>query len=151
MLTFPDASDLLWGCCLTQVPKEVLVAGLSFMDMSHEPLAFLSGVFRGSQLCWPTVDKESFAILFRGLGPEGTRNELLRQPFWVVVIEYAGFRVQQRVEESHLSLADAHFVSQKSPCLVTTYRDPTLFVSFSCIDIMFCRWWKRETDNIGLW
>ena len=33
------------------------------MGMSHEPLAFLSGVFRGSQLCWPTVDKDSFAIL----------------------------------------------------------------------------------------
>ena len=63
LLMFPDASDLFWGCCLTQVPKEELVAGLSFMDMSHEPLAFLSGVFRGSQLCWPTVDKESFAIL----------------------------------------------------------------------------------------
>ena len=63
VLMFPDASDLFWGCCLTQVPKEELVAGLSLMDMSHEPLAFLSGVFRGSQLCWPTVDKESFAIL----------------------------------------------------------------------------------------
>ena len=63
VLMFPDASDLFWGCCLTQVPKEELVAGLSFMDMSHEPLTFLSGVFRGSQLCWPTVDKESFAIL----------------------------------------------------------------------------------------
>ena len=63
MLMFPDASDLFWGCCLTEVPKEELVAGLSFIDMSHEPLAFLSGVFRGSQLCWPTVDKESFGIL----------------------------------------------------------------------------------------
>ena len=39
------------------------MAGLSFMDMNHEPLAFPGGVFRGSQLCWPTVDKESFAIL----------------------------------------------------------------------------------------
>ena len=35
----PNASDLFWGCCLTQVPKEELVAGLSFMDMSHEPRA----------------------------------------------------------------------------------------------------------------
>ena len=59
----PDASDLFLRCCLTQVPKEELVAGLSFMDMSHEPLAFLSGIFRGSQLCWPTVDKESSSIL----------------------------------------------------------------------------------------
>ena len=39
------------------------MAGLSFMDTSHEPLAFLSGVFRGSQLCWSTMDKKSFAIL----------------------------------------------------------------------------------------
>ena len=45
------------------MPKEELVAGLSFVDMSREPLAFLSGVFRGSQLCWAMVDKESFAIL----------------------------------------------------------------------------------------
>ena len=60
---FPDASDLFWGYYLTQGPKEKLVAGLSFIDMSHEPLAFLSGVFRGSKLCWHTVDKESFAVL----------------------------------------------------------------------------------------
>ena len=63
VLMFPDASDLFWGCCLTQVPKEELVTGLSFMDISYEPLAFLSGVFRRSQLCWPTVDKESFVIM----------------------------------------------------------------------------------------
>ena len=62
-LMFPDASYLFWGCCLMQVPKEELVAGLSFMDMSYEPLGFLSDVFRGLQLCWPTVDKKSFAIL----------------------------------------------------------------------------------------
>ena len=60
---FPDANDLFWGCCLTHVLKEELVSGLSFMGMSHEPLAFLSGVFRGSQLCLPTVDKEPFAIM----------------------------------------------------------------------------------------
>ena len=48
---FPDVSELFWGCCLTQVPKEELVAGLYFMDMSHEPLAFLSSMFRESQLC----------------------------------------------------------------------------------------------------
>ena len=63
VLMFPDASDLFWGCCLTQVPKEEPVAELSFMDLNHVPLIFLSGVFRGSQLCWPTVNKRSFAIL----------------------------------------------------------------------------------------
>ena len=63
VLMFPNASDLFWGCCFTQVLKEELVAGLSFMDRNHEPLDFLSGVFRGSQLCWPMVDKEPFVIL----------------------------------------------------------------------------------------
>ena len=63
VLMFPDASDLFWGCCFTQVPKVELVAGLSFMDMSLEPLAFLSGVFGGSQLCWPRVDRKCFAIM----------------------------------------------------------------------------------------
>ena len=63
VLMFPNASDLFWGCCLTQVSKEELVARLYFMNMSHELLDFLSDVFRGSQLCWSTVDKESFAIL----------------------------------------------------------------------------------------
>ena len=50
VLMFPDASDRFGRCCLTQMPKEELVAGLPFMDMSHEPFAFLSGMFRGSQL-----------------------------------------------------------------------------------------------------
>ena len=31
--------------------------------MSHEPLEFLSGTFRGSQQRWATVDKEEFAIV----------------------------------------------------------------------------------------
>ena len=63
VLMFPDASDLFWGCCLTEMPKEELVAGLYFMTMSHELLAFLNCVLRGSQLCWPATGKESFAIL----------------------------------------------------------------------------------------
>ena len=44
----PDASDLIWECCVTQVPEEELVAGSSFLDMSDGPLTFLSGVFRRS-------------------------------------------------------------------------------------------------------
>ena len=51
VLMFPDASDMFWGCCLTQVPKEELVAQSCSTNMSHEPLTFLSGVFLGSQLC----------------------------------------------------------------------------------------------------
>ena len=30
--------------------------------MTHEPLAFLSGTFKGSQMRWATIDKEGFAI-----------------------------------------------------------------------------------------
>ena len=36
---------------------------LQVEDMSHEPLAFLSGSFKGSHLRWATVDKEGFAIV----------------------------------------------------------------------------------------
>ena len=32
-------------------------------DMTHEPLAFLSGTFKGSQMHWSTIDKEEFAIV----------------------------------------------------------------------------------------
>ena len=32
-------------------------------DRSHEPLAFLSGAFKGSQLRWATVDNKGFAIV----------------------------------------------------------------------------------------
>ena len=31
--------------------------------MSHEPLGFLSGTFRGSQQRWATVGKGGFAIM----------------------------------------------------------------------------------------
>ena len=63
VLMFPDASDLHWGSFLTQVPEEEFRRGVALEDMSHEPLAFLSGSFKGSQLRWATVDKEGFAIV----------------------------------------------------------------------------------------
>eukprot|EP00903_Cladosiphon_okamuranus_P017345 g15980.t1 len=63
VLMFPDASDEHWGSFLTQVPQSELDAGVAVEDMSHEPLGFLSGTFRGSQLRWATVDKEGFAIV----------------------------------------------------------------------------------------
>ena len=47
VVMFPDARDLFGGCCSMQVPEDVLVEGLSLMGISHEPVAFLSGVFRG--------------------------------------------------------------------------------------------------------
>ena len=32
-------------------------------DMTHEPLAFLSGTFEGGQMRWATIDKEGFTIV----------------------------------------------------------------------------------------
>ena len=63
VLMFPDASDEFWGSFVTQVPQNEVNAGIAVEDMTHEPLGFLSGVFRGSQLRWATVDKEGYAIV----------------------------------------------------------------------------------------
>ena len=63
VLMFPDASDLFWGGFLTQVPEEDLVSGIPVVDIAHEPLGFVSGGFKGSQLNWAVVDKEAFDIL----------------------------------------------------------------------------------------
>ena len=51
------------GECFAQVPEEVFRSGVALENMSHVPLAFLSGCFKGSQLRWATVDKEGFAIV----------------------------------------------------------------------------------------
>ncbi|CAN0377070.1 unnamed protein product, partial [Discosporangium mesarthrocarpum] len=63
VLMFPDASDQHWGYFLTQVPVAELAGDIAGEDMSHEPLGFLSGSFRGPQMRWATVDKEAFAIV----------------------------------------------------------------------------------------
>ena len=63
VLMFPDASDFHRGSFFTQVPEEEFRSGVALENMSHEPLAFLSGSFKGSQLRWATVDKEGFAIV----------------------------------------------------------------------------------------
>ena len=51
------------------MPEEDFRSGVALANMSHEPLAFLSDSFKGSQLRWATVDKDGFAIVntFRGL------------------------------------------------------------------------------------
>ena len=73
-------------------------------------------------------------LLLRGLDPEGTRDWLLRQLLWYVGIELVGFRVQQRTEESHPSLADRraqtfgpkHFLPiNKADSLVLSNQPPT--------------------------
>ena len=63
VVMFPDASDEHWGSFLTQVPQEELDRGVSVEDITHEPLGFLSGTFKGSQQRWATVDKEGFAVV----------------------------------------------------------------------------------------
>ena len=63
VMMFPDASDNFWGSCITQVPTVESTGSVAIVDMSHEPLGFLSGPFRGSQERWATVDTEGFAIV----------------------------------------------------------------------------------------
>ena len=60
---FPYASELFMGCCVTQVPREEMDSGVPVEEMSHEPLGFVTGAFRGFQLNWSIVDKEGFAIV----------------------------------------------------------------------------------------
>ena len=63
VLMYPDASDLFWGGFLTQVPEKNLVSGIPVVEMAHEPLGFVSGGFKGSQLDRAVVDKEACAML----------------------------------------------------------------------------------------
>jgi hypothetical protein len=57
---FTDASAKYWASVLTQIPETEVK--LPVEEQSHEPLAFLSGVFRGAQVRWGIPDKEGFAI-----------------------------------------------------------------------------------------
>ena len=45
---------------MTHIPEDELQ--LDVGEQSHEPLAFLSGAFRGAQLRWAIPDKEGFAV-----------------------------------------------------------------------------------------
>ena len=50
MLLFPDASDLFYGGCLTQVPEEDLVGGIPVVDMPYEPLGLSAEGSKGLSL-----------------------------------------------------------------------------------------------------
>lgn len=39
------------------MPHDEVNEGITVEDVSYEPLEFLSGIFRGSQLRWAAVDK----------------------------------------------------------------------------------------------
>ena len=49
-LMFPDASECHWGSFVTQVPDAEMDQNLRVEDMTHEPMAFLSGTFKGCLL-----------------------------------------------------------------------------------------------------
>ncbi|CAN0004061.1 unnamed protein product, partial [Sphacelaria rigidula] len=59
---FPGAFERHWDSCVTQMPDVRLQQRLPVEDMTHEPLTFLSGNFKGSQMRWAKIDKEGFAI-----------------------------------------------------------------------------------------
>lgn len=42
------------------MPPEELSAGGDEAEMSHEPLTFLSGIFKGVKRRWLVVDKETY-------------------------------------------------------------------------------------------
>ena len=58
---FTDASDLHWGVVLTQLNDKNKASKV--YERHHEPLAFLSGSFSGSQLRWSIVEKEAYPII----------------------------------------------------------------------------------------
>lgn len=59
---FPDASELFWASVLTQVPKEDADSTIPYGEWDHEPLAVLSGAFKGHSKGWGIPDKEGFAV-----------------------------------------------------------------------------------------
>ncbi len=57
---YTDASELFWAVVVTQCNEEELKKPT--MDQRHEPMAFHSSAFKGSQLGWTTYEKEGYAI-----------------------------------------------------------------------------------------
>jgi RNase H-like domain found in reverse transcriptase len=56
-----DASDRFYASLVTQIDEEQL--DLPMAEQDHQPLAFLSGEFKGAQLRWTVPEKEGFAIV----------------------------------------------------------------------------------------
>jgi RNase H-like domain found in reverse transcriptase len=54
------ASDRFYAGLVTQIHEEQL--DLPMKEQDHQPLAFLSGEFKGAALRWTTPEKEGFAI-----------------------------------------------------------------------------------------
>lgn len=51
------------GCCVTQVCAEVFNCGGSVERMTHEPLGFVTGQFKGVQPDWLTVNKRDYPLV----------------------------------------------------------------------------------------
>jgi hypothetical protein len=58
---YADASMTGWGAVLTQVPMSDM--SLPHTDRDHQPLAFISGCFRGASCNWSIIEKEAFALI----------------------------------------------------------------------------------------
>jgi RNase H-like domain found in reverse transcriptase len=56
-----DASDRFYAGLVTQIDEEKL--DLLMYEQDHQPLAFLSGEFKGAQLRWTVPEKEGFAFV----------------------------------------------------------------------------------------
>jgi RNase H-like domain found in reverse transcriptase len=56
-----DASDCFYAGLVTQIDEEQL--DLPMEEQDHQPLAFLSGEFKGAQLRWTVPEKKVFAIV----------------------------------------------------------------------------------------
>ena len=63
---YTDASQDHWGAVLTQVTRPTELDSADTVrpeDQDHQPLAFLSGTYKGASLRWSTTEKEAFAIV----------------------------------------------------------------------------------------
>jgi RNase H-like domain found in reverse transcriptase len=58
---FTDPSDAFYSGMITQVPENHL--DLPVHDQQHQPLAYTSGRFRGSQERWTIPEKEALAVI----------------------------------------------------------------------------------------
>ena len=57
---YTDASDRYWAAVVTQCEPSELSKPVA--EQIHQPLAFLSGEFKGPQFGWTTYEKEGFAV-----------------------------------------------------------------------------------------
>ena len=58
-VSFTNASKYAWACVLTQVKTHIMEE--KEVKILH-PITYMSGLFRGSQMNWACLTKESYAI-----------------------------------------------------------------------------------------